>query len=152
MSTDLAKRKNGESSPARIPSLFSDFFNSERLFDFGLPSMNASSSLPAVNVKETANEFIIDVAAPGLKRDDFNISIENDALIISAEKEKSSEEKEENYTRKEYSYNSFSRAFSLPNYVKGDDIKAKYSDGVLKLTIPKTEDAKKKASKKIKID
>ena len=95
---------------------------------------------------------MIEVAAPGMKREDFKIELDNDVLTISSNREERQEEKDGNYTRKEYSYQSFQRSFSLPqNSVKVDEIKANYVDGILKITIPKTEDAKKKPAKQITV-
>ncbi|MEI5579364.1 Hsp20/alpha crystallin family protein, partial [Streptomyces brasiliscabiei] len=86
---------------------------------------------PAVNVSETDKNYEIEVAAPGMKKDDFKVKVENGAIHISAERKEEKEEKQKNYTRQEYSYNSFSRSFTLPEDVKEDDIKAQYEDGVL---------------------
>jgi HSP20 family protein len=95
---------------------------------------------------------MIEVAAPGMKRDDFKIELDNDVLTISSKREDSYEEKDGNYTRREFSYQSFQRSFSLPqNRVKGDEITAKYVDGVLRITVPKTEDAKVKPAKQIAV-
>lgn len=107
-------------------------------------------NVPAVNVSETDNAFELEMAVPGKSKDDFEITIENNMLIISSESEDSSETAEKNFTRKEYSYSSFKRSFSLPENVKSDKIDAKYQDGVLKLSIPKTA-ATVKDAKKIKV-
>ncbi|NJN35070.1 MAG: Hsp20/alpha crystallin family protein [Saprospiraceae bacterium] len=84
----------------------------------------------------------------GMKRDDFKVEVENDVLIISAEKKEEKEEKDKRYTRREYSYNAFSRSFILPEGVKLEDVKANYKDGVLHISVPKTEVENKKASAK----
>ncbi|NND80391.1 MAG: Hsp20/alpha crystallin family protein [Maribacter sp.] len=107
-------------------------------------------NVPAVNVSETDNAFELEMAVPGKSKDDFEITIENNVLTISSEIEDSSETAEKNFTRKEYSYSSFKRSFSLPENVKSDKIDAKYQDGVLKLSIPKTA-ATVKDAKKIKV-
>jgi HSP20 family protein len=106
--------------------------------------------LPAVNIKENDNNFEIEVAAPGFNKKDFDVKIENGMLCISAEKEETKEEKEKNYTRKEFSYNSFSRSFSLPENADGKTVDAKYTDGVLTLALKKTA-AKKPEVKKIAV-
>lgn len=94
---------------------------------------------PDVNVKETDNEYMMEVAAPGLEKSDFNIEIEDGSLILSAEKKNEDEEKEDKYLRREFQYASFSRSFHLPENVKVEDIEAKYIDGVLHVSIPKAQ-------------
>jgi len=94
-------------------------------------------NMPAVNVKETDKAFVLEVAVPGMKKDDFKLEMKDGMLIISAETEIEKEEKEENYTRKEFNYSSFSRSFWLPENVKTDDIKANYKEGMLLVTLPK---------------
>jgi HSP20 family protein len=91
---------------------------------------------------------MVSLAVPGMKKDDFNIDVEGNMLTISSEKEESKEEKEDKYTRKEYNYSSFSRSFTLPDEVNKEKIEAKYEDGVLKLMLPKKEEAKKLAAGK----
>lgn len=109
--------------------------------------------VPSVNIRETDKEYLLDVAAPGLERKDFNIEVKNDTLTISAEKEEEKEEKEgENgYSRKEYSFNSFSRSFSLPENADESTIKAKYDNGILKITISKTKEPDAQTSKRIQV-
>lgn len=106
---------------------------------------------PKVNIKETNEEFMVEMAAPGMKRDDFQIELDNDILVISAEVENQNEENNKSYTRKEFSYESFRRTFHLPNSVEADKIKAMYEDGLLRLVIPKKEEAKRRPPKTIKI-
>lgn len=132
------------------PSLLSGFFDDDSFFNSGFPGIRNgwSDKIPAANVKENENEFIIDLAAPGMKKSDFNIDIENGTLCISSEKKEESEEKADDYTRKEFSYSSFSRSFSLPDSVNEDKIKARYEDGILILSLPKKEEAKKLSTKK----
>src|SRR6185437_8162780 len=100
---------------------------------------------PAVNISENKERFEVSLAAPGMKKADFNIDVERNTLTISAETKAEKEEKDERYTRKEYSYSSFSRSFTLPEGVNKDKIDASYDNGVLTLSLPKTEDAKKTA-------
>jgi HSP20 family protein len=90
-------------------------------------------------VVDNKGNYEIEVAAPGLKKDDFSVSIENGVLTISGKTEKEEEEKEKNYTRKEFSSKSFVKSFTLPDNVEKDAIAAKYEDGVLKLTVNKTK-------------
>jgi HSP20 family protein len=133
-------------APPMLLGLFDDdsFFN----FDFPRLGNGFGSKLPAANVKENQNEYIIDLAAPGMKKDDFRIDIENGMLHVSSEKNEESEEKSEYYTRKEFSYSSFSRSFKLPATINEDKIKAKYENGVLMIHLPKKEEAIKQISKK----
>ena len=110
------------------------------------------TKMPAVNIIENGNHYNISLAAPGLKKDDFKIGVEGNMLTISSEKEERKEEKEEKFTRKEYSYSSFSRSFTLPEDVNQDAIDARYEDGILNITLPRREEAKKvTASKRITV-
>lgn len=108
-------------------------------------------TIPAVNVKETEKEFLLEVAAPGMKKDDFKLEVKEGMLYISAETKMEKEEKEENFTRREFSYTTFSRSFWLPENVKSTDIKAAYKDGILNITLPKIKVEKKAPAKLIEI-
>lgn len=131
----------------KMPSLFNDFFRPwDEWFEGGLTSRVLN--VPAVNITENKDEFMVSLAIPGMKKEDFNIDIEGNMLTISSEKEESKEEKDEKYTRKEFNYSSFSRSFSLPDEVNMEKIDARYVDGVLKLSLPKKEEAKKIATSK----
>lgn len=115
------------------------------------PSMHA---LPAVNVVEHQDGFRIEVAAPGLKKEDFKLNLNHTNLTISAYRESQREEGEQNgekYTRREFSYSSFQRTFTLPSSVDADNIQATYADGVLKIDVPKREEAKVKPPRQIEI-
>ena len=94
-------------------------------------------TIPAVNVSESKNAFKLSVAVPGFKKEDFKLEAKNGYLTISGETSAEKEDKDEEFTRREYSFNSFSRSFSLPENVAGDDISAQYTDGVLKVNLPK---------------
>lgn len=136
MSTkELVKRSES------FPAFFDDFFKPWNEF----MGMGRALTTPAVNVAENKTHFEVTVAAPGLKKNDFNIDIDGNMLTISCEKEERKEDKDERYTRKEYNYSSFSRSFTLPEVVIKDKIEAAYVDGVLHITLPKTEQAKKAA-------
>lgn len=100
--------------------------------------------VPAVNVVEKNNEYEIELAAPGLDKKDFNITLENGVLTIACEKEEEKEEKDKSYTRQEYSYTNFERSFTLPENVKSDKLDARYENGVLRLVLPKTVETKVK--------
>lgn len=104
-----------------------------------------NSNIPAVNVEETDKEYRIDVAAPGLEKKDFNITVDNNVLTISSNKEHSNEEKKEGYLRREFNFNSFSRSFTLPENTEASKIKASHKNGVLNISIPKSEVEVKKA-------
>lgn len=108
-------------------------------------------TMPAVNVKETDDHFKIEVAAPGFDKKDFNINIENNVLTISSEKQIEEKQDNEKISRREYSYGSFQRSFSLPNTVDSDKISANYENGLLKIQVPKREESKAKPPKQIKI-
>ncbi len=110
-----------------------------------------STHLPAVNVKETNDTYEITMAAPGLEKNDFKIDVNGSLLTISAEKDEKKEEKDESYSRREYSYKSFSRSFSLPEDIIKDKIDANYQNGELRLTLPKKEEAKKMEHQKISV-
>ena len=105
----------------------------------------------AVNVKESDTAFTLEIAAPGLKKEDFKIGLENNTLTITNEKDENIEEK--GYIRREYNFQSFIRSFTLPEkVVDSDKIEAKYIDGILEVTIPKQEEEKPKPSKTIVIN
>jgi len=110
-----------------------------------------NTSVPAVNIKDNTEGFELELAVPGMKKDDFTVEIDNDVLTISSEVETENEENKENYTRKEFSYTSFKRAFTLPETVDGSKIDAKYEDGILKLTLPKKQEALPKPKRLIEI-
>jgi len=112
---------------------------------------NNTQNFPPVNVEETKTEYNLSLAAPGLKKEDFNIEIKDNSLIISSESSDSSEEVDENFTRREYSFNSFQRSFWLPENVNEEDIKANYQDGILNVTIAKSAIEKPELSKKIEV-
>ena len=107
--------------------------------------------MPAVNIRETDKAFCLEVAAPGMKREDFNLEIKDGSLVISAESKFEKEEKEENYTRREFNFSSFKRSFWLPENVKADMIEATYKEGMLLVDMPKTEVKKVEKPKVIKI-
>ncbi|WP_276370249.1 Hsp20/alpha crystallin family protein [Chryseolinea sp. H1M3-3] len=126
-----------------------DFFDIES----DLTRSRLGVNVPSVNIRETPKEYILEVAAPGLERKDFNIEVDNHTLSISAEKEEQKEEKSEDngYSRKEYSFNSFTRSFTLPDDVKENNIDAKYDNGILKVTVPKAKESTAKTVKKINV-
>ncbi len=108
------------------------------------------SSVPAVNVSENEQSFIIDVAAPGLKKEDFKVSLEKGFLNISSAKEEQKEESNEQFSRKEFNYSSFSRSFKLPEHADASKISASYKDGVLQISIDKKAIIKEEKTIEIK--
>lgn len=131
------------------PSLVDEFFGSDLLNNVfeGYTGVNA----PAVNIVEGKEDFRIEVAAPGLDKKDFKINLENNVLTISSEKENKKEEKEGKYMRREFSYSTFKRSFSLPETVESEKISANHKDGILFISIPKREEAKVKPARQIAI-
>jgi len=122
--------------------MLNDFFRPWSDFPGG-SVWNKMQNLPAANVVELADRFKISLAAPGLTKDDFNIDVDTHTLTVSSEKEEKKESAEENFTRKEYNYSSFSRSFNLPEDVQAEKISARYINGVLELDLPKKETASK---------
>ena len=106
---------------------------------------------PATNVIENNDAFELDLAVPGMDKNDFRLSLENNLLTISSEKKEEHNEEKTNYTRKEFSYGSFSRSFTLPKSVDPEKIKAVYKEGILGITLPKKEESKVVMNKEIKI-
>ena len=144
---NLAKRTENY-----FPSFFDRFFNND-LMDWSLSNYSSTNtSLPAVNVKENDNEFVIEVAAPGMKKEDFRVNFQNNVLTISSERKDEKQEKKDKYTRKEFSYQSFQRSFTVnDNSVDSEKISARYADGILLVTLPKREEVKPKPLKEIRI-
>lgn len=133
------------------PSIWNEFFNDSFLPRF-FESDNwlNNSALPAVNVEEDEKEYRIEVAAPGLEKDDLKVSVNDGVLTISSEKKVEKEDKKDNYVRREFGYTSFSRSFTLPEEADAEKIGAKHKNGVLHISIPKTE-VKVSPVKEIKI-
>ena len=130
---------------------FADFFDRRGLMKNFLKSNDFDFS-PAMNVKENEKEFEVELAAPGLEKDDFMITMHKGLLTISAEKEAKNEEEKEGFVSKEFSYSSFSRTVGIPETVDEEqDISAKYDNGVLKLKLQKKEGAEAKKPKTIKV-
>lgn len=136
-----------------LPRLFDDFLTKD-LFDWGNSNFsNTNTTLPAVNIVENNDAFLVEMAAPGMHKEDFTIELENEMLKISSYRENKNDTKEgERYTRREFSYQSFQRSFHLPKTVVDDSkIQAKYQDGVLRIMIPKKEEAKALPPRQIKV-
>src|SRR5690606_13623052 len=132
--SNLVKRNGFWPSTSSVDEFLNDNF-------FNWPNeMSRVSTLPRVNINETNDEFRVEMAAPGMKKDDFHVELDNDTLTISAEMSRNNEDENSSYTRREFSYESFRRSFHLPNTVEADKIKAQYKDGLLSLVIPKKEE------------
>lgn len=128
---------------SRRTNFFDDFFTNE-LLDFKRAGFSETGlTSPSVNVKEDADRFQIMVAAPGIKKENFNINLEKNILTISSENKTENEEVDENgtFTRREFNYTSFSRSFTLPETVESEKIEATYEDGILNVTVPKKEES-----------
>jgi HSP20 family protein len=137
----------------KMPFVFEDYFKPwNEWFDNGNTNLwGRAMNIPAVNVTEHKDEFMIELAVPGMKKDDFKIDVEGNMLTISSEKEETKEEKEKMFTRKEYNYSSFSRSFTLPDEINKEKIDAKYDNGILKIVLPRKEEAKKITAKQIAV-
>jgi HSP20 family protein len=136
-----------------MPGFFNDFLTKD-FSNWGLSNnSNTNTTIPAVNIRETSENFVVEMAAPGMKKDDFKIELDGTFLTINSEKEDQYEEKDgEKYSRKEFSYQSFQRTFQLPKeVVDSEKIEARYENGLLKLLIPKKEEAKQKPPRTIRI-
>jgi HSP20 family protein len=106
---------------------------------------------PAANIIENTDSFHLEIAAPGMVKDDFKINLENNILTISVEVEDQKREEGKNYSRKEFYYGSFSRSFTLPKTINVDNIKADYDNGILRITLPKKEETRVEIKKEIRI-
>jgi HSP20 family protein len=132
MTMAIIKRSDGGMYSLR--PMINDFFERDKfLFD----KLWNNETVPLVNILENDKGYDIELAAPGMKKSDFKVKLENGMLNITAESKEEKEEKAKNYTRQEFRYNSFSRSFTLPENAKEDDVQARYEDGVLKLHIVK---------------
>jgi HSP20 family protein len=134
------------------PTVFDRFFEND-LFDWSNRNYsNTNTTLPSVNIMESAEDFEVEVAAPGLTKNDFKIELNHDLLTISSEKEIDNETNDgQSFTLREFSYQSFSRSFALPNIVDSEKIAAKYESGILRITIPKKEEVRPRPAKQIAI-
>ena len=135
-----------------FPSFFDKFFEGNMMDWNNSNYSSTDTTLPAVNVKENDDAFMIEVAAPGMTREDFKVNYDNGKLTISSERKNEKNNEGENYTRREFSYQSFQRSFTVPeNVINGDKIGASYKDGILNISLPKREEVKPKPSREIKI-
>ena len=128
-----------------FPSLINEFFND----DFGVNFLNRNHSVPSVNTIENDDSFEIDLAVPGMKKDDFSIELDNNVLIISSET--SNNVSNENLRLNELNYSSFQRSFKIPESINLDKIKGNYKNGILKVLLPKKKDSISKTNRVISI-
>ena len=131
-----------------LSPVFNDIF--ENFFNDAFVSDRMVSRVPAVNISETEGHYHIELAAPGLKKKDFKLNLDRNVLTISAEKQTEQTENDKKYNKREYSYSSFVRSFTLPESADDGNIEAEYTDGVLKINVAKREEAKM-ASRQIAI-
>ena len=134
----LVKFSNGSNNNAVNP--FTDVF--ESIFNDSFISDRLTTKVPAVNIAETENDFHIELAVPGLKKEDFKISLDKNVLSVSAEQKTENKQEEKRYNKREYSYTSFVRSFTLPETADQERIDAEYVDGILRVTVAKKEEAK----------
>lgn len=146
MSTQTLMKAN-----EKTPSIFDDFFKPWNEWFNNGNGWNRLVTIPPVNITEGKDEYQVSLAVPGMKKDDFKIDVDGNLLSISSEKEEKKEEKDKKFTRQEYSYSSFCRSFTLPEEVNKEKIDARYENGVLTLSLPMKEAAKKPASKQIAV-
>jgi HSP20 family protein len=152
--TQLTTRKrngNGGLFPSLRDDLFSNRFFLPRLFDFEDDFFSKGITAPPANINETDKEFQLDLSVPGMKRGDFKIDVDNGVLTISSEKEEEKKDEDKNYSRREFSYSSFSRSFTLPDNVDENNINARYDNGMLQITVPKKEVTVSKPKKQISV-
>lgn len=127
-------------NPDLLGGLLENFWNDSHWFK---PEFTDKFSMPAVNIKNNENAFEIEVAVPGLKKEDFNIEVEEKVLKLSVNKSSENVEEKDNYTRKEFNYFNFQRSFALPkNVVDIENVQANYNDGILKVSLPKQKETK----------
>ncbi len=143
--------KFNTSKPAINPfdQIFSDFFEGE-FFPSQMGKMR-NGSVPAANIKENDKAYMVELAAPGMKKEDFKVEINDDLLSIRSESKHENEESNERFTKREWNYTSFVRSFRLPEEVEAEKISASYRDGVLHIEIPKAENITKNKVREINI-
>ncbi|HPS10470.1 MAG TPA: Hsp20/alpha crystallin family protein [Paludibacteraceae bacterium] len=132
---------------------FDRFFDNDLLDWSNRNFSQTNTTLPSVNIKENDDAFMVEVAVPGMDKKDFKIEVHNDLMTISSEKQEENETKneKEHYTKREFSYQAFTRSFTLPATANGDNVSAAYDKGILLVTIPKKEEAKPKPARMIEI-
>ncbi len=132
-----------------MPNLFDEFFGRGLMSE--IYNRSLFSSMPSANIVEEKEKFIIELAAPGLEKEDFKINVEEKILSISVEKEDVKEDENSKYSKREFSYSTFNRSFNLPDSIHIDKIEAEYKKGILSVHLPKKEEAIVKPAREIKI-
>lgn len=147
---DLNHRQEWVENSFNLPMMFDDFFTRDL---FGPSFANTGVSTPAVNIIETGEDFRLEMVAPGMKKENFNLELQDDVLTISYDHDDNREGagRDWKYRTREYNYHSFTRSFSLPETVETEKIQAKYEDGILNVVIPKRDDAKRKPARQINV-
>lgn len=149
--TTLIKRKKEDILPMFKRNFLNTRLLGNDILDLENDFWNGSATVPLANISETKNEFRVDLCIPGFKRDDFKVEIENGILSVSSEKKEETKDENETYSRREFSYSSFTRTFELPENVLEDKINAKYDNGMLHIAIPKKEVSITKPKKAIQV-
>lgn len=142
------KPESGRLSFPSLSNMMESFFESE------FPNLNRQDLFKTpvlVNIKDTKESYRIEVAAPGFKKEDFNINVEGGLLIIKAESKVATETNEERFTRKEFNFSSFTRNFTLPKTIEVNKVAASYEDGILSVVLPKKEEAKETPKMEVKV-
>jgi len=146
----LIKFKNSNPNQiSNLPSFIGDFFND--FMNTELATRDVFKSMPAVNISETNDAYLLELASPGMRKEDFRIEVENGVMTISSERKMEDKTEDSRFTRREFSYSTFSRTFTLPEHVAMDGISAQYEQGILMITIPKKDEAKKKPVREITV-
>lgn len=146
--SDVTKTESGKIKPAIFTGLFDPFF--KRQFSDWM-GKDFIETIPNVNILETPSAYHVEMAAPGLKKDDFSIKMDGDVVTISGSRQSEQTTEGKEFTRREYNYSSFSRSFTVPQQVDQNKITASYTDGVLKVDFPKMETKEATGAKKIKV-
>ena len=144
---NLVKRNNPNAA-ALFPSLLEELFRPDWMG--GVQNGN-TLNVPPVNIRETETTYEVELSAPGKSKEDFNIELDENVLTISSEQKNESKTEDGRFTRKEFSYSSFRRAFTLPETVNEDEIRASYDNGILRISLPKREEALPKPKRSIDI-
>lgn len=141
----------GENAISAWPSLLNQILGNENTARPAFQPSAEKSTLPSVNIKEDGDGFHVEIAAPGMKKEDFSISLDKSVLTVSSEKKEENSESNSRYTRREFNYGSFSRSFTLPKTADTNKIEAQYTNGILTVEIAKKEEAKPQPLRQIEI-
>ncbi len=151
MKTSLVKTRSRNMHPTSLYNPFDRFFRNDLL---NLWEDDTLSTVPSINITEEKENYKIEMALPGLKKEDFDIQVDDNLMTISCEKEFENNEPKNNnngYTRREYNYSSFTRSFTLPENADVSKVSAKYNDGILNISVQKSPETKTKLEKKIEV-